>query len=283
MNTDFHFQDHDLYAHHKLDTQPNPNEFVMHTHDYLEIFCFLNGDANYIVEGNHYPLQPGDILIMRTTEAHRAQINAVKPYERISLHFKPELLNRFDPEHHLLRPFYDRPLGMGNQYFAADFRDASYIDYLKKSVSCEKDSPIIKFTLITNLFGFLIELNDAFDRKPKADTYAPADNLILSLIDYINRHLFEDLSLHALCSTFFISQTQANKLFRAATGTSIWNYILIKRLHNARAGILDGKDIQTVCQECGFKDYSAFFRAYKKRFGCAPKQDKLARHSEHFV
>lgn len=283
MNTNFHFHDYDLYAHHKLDERPNPDEFIMHTHDYLEIFCFLNGDASYIVEGSHYPLPRESILIMRTTEAHRAQINAVKPYERISLHFKPGLLNRFDPEQLLLRPFYDRPLGLGNQYLPADFRDTSYIDYLKKSVSCTGDDPMVKFTLIANLFGFLLELNHAYDRKPKADGYTPADNLVLSMIDYINRHLFEELSLHEICSTFFISQTQANKLFRAATGSSIWNYILIKRLHNARAGIQDGKDIQTVCQECGFKDYSAFFRAYKKRFGCAPKEDRVAQNSKRFI
>lgn len=274
MNRNFNFSDAEIFAHHKLDAQPNPNEFVMHTHDFLEIFCFLDGDANYIVEGNNYSLSKGDILIMRTTEAHRLQINTLHPYERISLHFKPELLNRFDPEHNLLRPFYDRPLGMGNRYEPRDFRDASYANYLEKAVSCDTNDQMVKLTLIANLFGFLIELNNAYMRKPQIAAYNIADNLILSIIDFINRHLFDDISLQTICSTFFISQTQANKLFRAATGSSIWNYILIKRLHNARAGIVGGKDIHTVCQECGFKDYSAFYRAYKKKFGCTPKEDK---------
>ena len=94
------------------------------------------------------------------------------------------------------------------------------------------------------------------------------------LVSYVNRHLFEPLSLGSISRTFSLSTSQVSRLFKEATGTSLWDYVSMKRLLSARARLLRGDSAQAACLACGFSDYSAFYRAYRKRFGCAPSDDR---------
>lgn len=89
---------------------PDLEEFYMHTHNFYEIFCFLSGNAQYFVEGNIYSLKPGDILIMKKSEAHSLLIKTKAPYERIVLNFneKAILSNRAEE---IIAFLNQKPLG----------------------------------------------------------------------------------------------------------------------------------------------------------------------------
>ena len=97
---------------------------------------------------------------------------------------------------------------------------------------------------------------------------------IREILQYVNRHLYEELTLDELCRQFYISKTQLGRLFRAATGSTAWDYILVKRLIRARQLILSGVSITEASVCCGFRDYSTFYRAYKKRYDTSPTADR---------
>ena len=92
----FSYRDEDIYCHHTVDPHPDPEAFSMHAHERMEVFYFISGRGSYLVEGTAYPLQPGDVLIMRPAETHRLAISPDEPYERISFHFAPALLSGLD-------------------------------------------------------------------------------------------------------------------------------------------------------------------------------------------
>ena len=62
---------------------------------------------------------------------------------------------------------------------------------------------------------------------------------------------------------------------RQATGTTVARYILYKRMTIARKELAMGTPAAEAASRAGFGDYSSFFRAYRKMFGCAPT-DKTA-------
>ena len=100
----FSCSDSDISMSYSRDDKPVPSDFKMHTHDTYELYYFIGGSGIYRVEGTPYPLQKGDILIMRPTEAHYIDITANKPYTRLSVNFKTGLLCGIDPSGKLLAP-----------------------------------------------------------------------------------------------------------------------------------------------------------------------------------
>ena len=264
----FQYNDAALYAHHSLDS--HPQDFPMHAHEMYEVYYFISGDCSYLVEGCEYALRSHDLLITRSAEAHKMILHSDAPYERIVIHFHPSLLEQIAPDGLLLRPFTARPLGMQNLYRSADGalpRWSTCFEILSRPAELAAQK---RLHIIQCLLSILdsIAFSDAV-----SDTDAPQGaNLACDLMNYVNEHLFEELSLHSISETFFLSPSQLNRLFRRASGSSCWSYIQIKRLLAARELLRQGQPATVVCETCGFHDYSTFYRAYRAHFGAAPSK-----------
>ena len=94
-----------------------------------------------------------------------------------------------------------------------------------------------------------------------------------NLIKYINRNLMTISSLDEVCSEFYISKTHLNRKFKAITGSTVWDYITVKRLITAKDLLMNGWKPKDVSEKCGYSEYSSFYRAYKSHFGISPKED----------
>ena len=105
------YHDNDLIFFLKTNEIPLPQNFRPHIHDHFEIYCFLSGNGEFVVEGNHYPLSPGTIILTRPNEYHKFLPCSETPYSRFVFEFSEKTLVSFDPNKRLLSPFLDRPLG----------------------------------------------------------------------------------------------------------------------------------------------------------------------------
>ena len=107
--------------------------------------------------------------------------------------------------------------------------------------------------------------------------YAPAENSgekTADILEYIHEHLTEDISIDRLAEQFYLSKYYMMRLFRERTGFTIHAYLTDKRLRLARELIAQGMTASEACYRCGYHDYSAFSRAYKKRFAASPRQQQ---------
>lgn len=264
----FSYRDSLIYCHHSVDQRPDPAAFSMHAHEWMEILLFISGKGSYLVEGYPYPLEPYDILLLRSAETHKLVISPEEPYERMAIHFAPEFLLPVDPELKLLRPFLDRPLGRQNLYPAA----ATPSLHDSFSAFTFEDVTDIPLNVMGRLLILLTRINGIFEqsylRQPNQTQPNP-------LVDYVNEHLFEDISLQSVSEAFFLSRSQISRLFRQATGSSLWEYVTIKRLLAAQAMLQRGESAGKACTVCGFSDYSTFYRAYCSHFGHSPREDAL--------
>jgi len=269
MGRIFNYRDSELYSHHTVDEHPVPEDFSMHAHEWMEIYYFLSGRGSYLVEGVPYPLQPHDIMILRAAETHTLTISPDEPYERIAIHFSPALLAPFDPEERLLRPFLDRPLGQLNHYPASADPSgrlrAAFSNFTFDTV------PDIRLNLLARLLLLLTTLDGMYQQS--LPIHVPAQGLQSQLVAYVNRHLFEDVSVQSVADRFYRSRSQISRIFQQATGSPLWEYVTIKRLLAARAMIQRGEPAGEACMACGFSDYSSFYRAYRAQFNHSPKDD----------
>lgn len=266
---DFIYCDDDLFVKHETDVQTTSVSYQMHTHEIYELYYFLGGNAVFWVEGNPYQLQVGDIVILNISEAHTIDVKPGQPYERVAINFSKNLLDSIDPDHVLQRPFCARELGKNNILHPRDFEG----DFWKKCISkiiAPTDNR--RMQTLCNLPALLNEIRIASKNKLRNAEYLD-DSVAAKIISYINYNISEPLSIAEISNRFYISKSRLHTVFKAATGSSVWEYITVKRLMLAKRLLHIGEKPTQVYLKCGFNDYTVFFRAYKRRFGISPRDE----------
>ena len=260
-----------LLFRHLRDDDPDDSFFQMHIHERYEILYFMSGNAQCLVETASYRLLPDTLLLMRPMESHRINILGSEPYERYTINFSAEIVDAVDPERRLLAPFSERRLGEKNMYGAGELSIHPHKLFSAMQPRAA-DKARQRTEIMTYFFALLGQLSDAFYAKSE-EPAGGGNPLADEIAAYLNEHLSDELSLGALSDRFHISTSQLNRIFRRATGFSVWEYVTGKRLAAARKGIREGTPATKVFYECGFNDYSSFYRMYTKRYGVSPKAD----------
>lgn len=267
MGAIYNFENQSFALFHRRDEHPKKIDYYMHTHDNVEVYLLLSGHGIFHIEGTAYPLSPGDVLVMRPAESHYIELTADVPYERVVINFNADAFAGIDPEGTLTKAVMERDAGRYNQYKAFSFVGGSSLSYWQTMMSDTGDPYI---NLLSGLIGLLREMHNIFYRQEEKDT--AKDMLEYRIVQYINSHIRENLTLDQICDQFFISKAQLCRLFRKTTATTVWQYITVKRLVLARQLLEEGESPTKLYSQCGFNDYSTFYRAYVKHYGCAPAQ-----------
>lgn len=250
----------------RLEDSASVGEIDFHFHEFHKLLRFRGGEAGYCIEGLHYLLQPGDLVLVPQGAVHRPEVGASVPYSRDVLYLSPAFcrdggLDRCFQEataahSFLLRPREPDGLQSCFQELAESLADSeAFAAPLWQRLSVQR---------------LLIRLARA---QAEAHPAAPVvyDALAARLLQYIRDNLTGDVSADTLAARFYVSKYHLMRLFRQETGYSIHRYVSDKRLLYARELIAAGVSPTDSCFRCGYRDYSAFARAYKKQFGIAPK------------
>lgn len=89
--------------------------------------------------------------------------------------------------------------------------------------------------------------------------------------DYIEKHLYEEISLAQLAEVSLYSPWYSYKIFKEFTGLSISDYIRKLRLSKSALKLRDEKvRIVNIAYDMGFKSVDGYQRAFKKEFNCNP-------------
>ncbi len=268
----FEYKDNDLFFHHSVDMPPHDMLYGMHIHEIYEIFYLISGTGEFIIEGNSYSITPGCIILLKSNEAHHIRMNTNERYERIVLHFYPDILDGITNGKALLIPF-DRPLGVNNLFLPSADADNQIRKCLFDILAEKGTKEDIRLSIQVNLFKILHTIKNNLNIDIYSD-YDTKNARINEILNFINEHLFESISVNYICDKFFISKSYLSQLFKESTGTSLWNYVLSKRLTYSKNLIRSGVPATIAANQCGFSDYTSFFRAYKKHFGTAPSDNR---------
>ena len=125
----------------------------------------------------------------------------------------------------------------------------------------------------TVLYGYMQVIFTMLIRKLKAKEYSKNNKVISEIMDYIDNHLTEKISLNDIAASCFYNPSYFSRKFKDCYGKNLSSYILERRLETA-ARLLDetSDSILKICFDCGFTDKTKFYKAFKAHYGCTPTQ-----------
>ena len=91
-------------------------------------------------------------------------------------------------------------------------------------------------------------------------------------LDYIEEHLRAELTVGELAALAGYSVSHYSRLFREATGMSLGQYILRRRLLHAGWDMSRGGSFLDTALCYGFDTYAGLYRAFVREFGCTPTE-----------
>jgi AraC-like DNA-binding protein len=245
-----------------------------HLHDDYEVFLFLSGGLRYFIERNSYDLVPGDILLMRPGEIHKATFYSNEPYERIVWNFPIELLDQLSSEEHSLADCYHkRPHGEKNRLNSNEDEKTVLVALFEKMSILNTYSNKWYSQLLLSLFlEVMVKINCIFADKTRHYVSHLQHRKLKPILEYIDENLQDNLSLGVLEKKFYISSSYLCQIFKQTTGSTLHEYIIYKRISRAKQLLLKGDSAANASFKSGFSDYSNFVRAFKKVAGCTPRE-----------
>ncbi len=251
---------------------------ALHSHDFYEIYINVHGGKRYVLDDKTLTLHGNDLVIVRPYQIHgHLGTEALYNYERMFIYITREVVEELS---HNILPI-NRMLeqaGEEDRYFChisdAQVKEAAgYIDAIYEN--CKHETPYTRLSdvaLMTQMLLFVLRCVQSETSTGSAREEKPP--LIQQVINYINDHFDQRLSLDDIAGHFFISKSYLSHMFTQHTSRSIYDYILYSRVNRAKQLITDGVALTSISYLCGFSDYSNFLRAFSNYVGTSPSEYK---------
>lgn len=257
----FKFVYKNLDVSHKLGVSAYPeDEYAKHIHYHYELLFICKGSLLYTIEGVSHTLKEGSVVLVHPGQIHFAQVNDETTYERFVLKFPDSILPDF--------------LNEKLSKLGSVFKDSSKYSLLFKNF----DNYVKNFDnydeLYTLFFCDITKLCLLISNDKSSDKHFK-NAVISAVLEYIDNHICENITLDTLTDIFHVSKSYINNEFKKQMHTTIMKYIRIKKTIYAHKLILNGERKNVVARKLGFEEYSTFYRCYSKIIGKNFNEDDL--------
>jgi|GEM_PF-1932799 AraC-type DNA-binding domain-containing proteins len=248
----------------------------IHFHNCIEIGCCISGAGEFVFSNKKYTVEQGDIFIVNQLEPHICYSTEINPATFIYLFFKPSSIMEFAPV--LLRSYTYKPKYFKNK-IPGDTETAEKISELIKNIHEELKKQDISY--ISMVKSYMVQMSVLIQRyyanQPSDNTASGNVNVfynfekICLVTEYIKENLNKDISLKSISEVFYMSESRLRHLFKEITGVGFKDCVTDYRIERAKQLLIDTDEpLNDICEKCGFRSVSSFYRAFKDITGYSP-------------
>ena len=219
------------------------------------------GELEYVIENRRYVIKKGDVLLVKAG-LHHFERNVIKsPSILFCIGFSSEALESREISEELFEKGEHFSLGedspLVKMLFAA-----------KEKLSASKSNAHLFVKSIAEAAVLMLD-----DLDMTASHTAEITNAnVQKIIRYVNENVAQIHSTEDIANAMFFSPSYVRGLFKREMGIGIMQYVRNKRVLLANRKIKSGGKPTEIYTECGFSNYTSFYRAYLAYFGASPKE-----------
>lgn len=243
-------------------------------HPQYEIFLLLEGDVTMLINSQRYMIKNGALVLLTSRDLHISMNNAPRTYKRITVMFDPHAIRQFNTEHTNLLDCFSIAASKQRNILYLSAEQIQTVQILADPILTNGRSDRFgdDITVLTSLLSLLIFINRLYRSHLPKIAPLPLTPIIREIVDYVDSHIDEELSVQSLCHHFSYSVAYISAQFSKQMGLPLKQFIITKKIALAKQLLAESLSVTQVYERCGFGDYSNFIRTFKKTVGISPLQ-----------
>jgi len=243
-----------------------------HWHREMEILYILNGHATVNMDGECYELNPLEAIVIDYSKIHEV-LYALPQTMGICIHVSRSLLNRFLANQELMS-FHCSKNHLTEEQAEAYERMCAMLKKLTVLyVNQQKTYQLRSNSMILEILADLIE---HFSEPVIPVTgYVRLSNIerLEQICDYVEHNYKEEITLQDAADELGLNREYFCRFFAQNMSISFVKYVNQVRINHIYQDILHTEDsIQEIMERHGFFNQKLFYRTFKERYGCTPRE-----------
>lgn len=253
--------------------------FPRHTHNYVEVVYMCSGHTTHIINGSRVELEAGELLFLNQNAAQEilpAGLDDIAVNFIILPEFFDRSLDMIGADNNLIRTFLTDCLRSSTgqvSYLHFKVADVLPIQNLVENLIWmllhrQPNKRSMNQTTMGLLFLHLINFTD----KVEVGRDHLDQGITFTVLSYIEEH-YRDGELSALAAQLNYDLYWLSRLIKNTTGRTYTELLQEKRLNQA-AWLLHTTtlSITDIGLDVGYSNFSYFYRIFRQKFGCSPRE-----------
>lgn len=258
------------------DISKTKDDVQLHSHSFYEILFCNGGNIHYLLGDKRYRLQRGDIVIIPPGISQRPLFleELTEPYERYALWLNAEFLKQAIDNYPDLAFALHQCEKAGSYLLRSSQATwsglyAGFVNLWNESLQKR-----LGWQLCVNsgALTLMAHISRTFYYQDVAVPSEEKEDLMDEVFKFIDANLSDKITLESISNHFLVSKSTISHLFQKQMGVSFYRCVIQRRLIAAKNSILHGTPLSEVWENCGFADYSSFYRQFKKEYGISPRE-----------
>lgn len=253
----------------------------LHFHEHIEIMLILSDGGRIFLDKDMYPLNRNTLIILKPNTLHRTTIlDNDTMFQRYVFHIFPGMVEQLSTSH--------------TNFLNIIMKESTPCIQLTDEQTAElaRQFELLRIPSVVDSFGYdikqsvillniLLQVCSAVHHSTEDDIIAQEDTTSISspdydkiqpILEYIQAHYTEPITLDELAEHFHISKHYLCHSFKKGTGFSVMEYIIQARIIESQKLLRAGRSVQEACEGSGFRSYAHYIRTFSNTTGISPKQ-----------
>ena len=248
-------------------THSLPSAVAQHLHNQYEIYYNVSGADSFFFGNQFYRCTGHDLFVIPKTCVHKVIVKPDVVYERCIVSVDSNVIAALNSAPYVMGSLnwidYVGVSLPGKITLDNEEKHNTYMSFIDEFTGAEDD--LVRLSALMKLLSFI---GKYFKYASPVDSIVPRDIPEKALL--IIEEDFRDVKISDIARKLYVNDSYLSRVFRQKCGITLSNYLILRKLAEAKKYLYMGVSVKEACFLSGFNNYSNFIRTFKNFEGVSP-------------